>query len=446
MPPRRKPLRASLRRRRLRRPPETVRHHRRRHHHDPKQIPRRVRSRRLRARSPRPPREATRTLDRQRTANRRCGVIVRYPLCSRLQQPICEHGTDRENRIDRGDLGKVTHIEANYVRRRGIPGRGSWFTRRQIAGGGALIDLGVHAVDLAMYLLDYPDTKEVNGVTRSEFGSREEYAYLEMWADDSGPEDSTSMTRRARSFGVRATRPLASRSPGRRIGRRTTSSSFVARTPQPRSIYSRNAQFPLGEFDRAGSPRRYGRRDPPERYAHRRTAGVFDEIVEGRSDDDSIAQALAVQEIIDAVYRSSGPAERSRSRSDRRSKCSDTDGCGVLHPGPVAIGMRIERSLVLEGVPREVPVDTPITVCVRDRANRPVEGRSSTSEPDGFGRTLADGVRSRFAPRFLEDRRGKAPTDRVVYEPATALVRAVPRTNHRRTRVERSRKPPECNL
>ena len=93
-----------------------------------------------------------------------------------------------KNRLDRGELGDVSHVEANYVRRRGIPGRGSWFTRRQIAGGGALIDLGVHAIDLALYLLDYPTVAEVSGVARSEFGSTDEYAYLDMWADDAGPQ------------------------------------------------------------------------------------------------------------------------------------------------------------------------------------------------------------------------------------------------------------------
>ncbi len=93
-----------------------------------------------------------------------------------------------KNRIDRGELGDVTHIEANYVRRRGVPGRGSWFTNRAIAGGGALIDLGVHAIDLALYLLDYPPVLEVNGVTRTEFGVRDDYAFLDMWGNDAGPE------------------------------------------------------------------------------------------------------------------------------------------------------------------------------------------------------------------------------------------------------------------
>jgi predicted dehydrogenase len=90
---------------------------------------------------------------------------------------------------DEGRFGETTHVEANYVRRRGVPGRGSWFTSSEVAGGGALIDIGVHAIDLALYLLDHPEVVEVSGKTRSEFGGRDDYAYVHMWGDDAGPEE-----------------------------------------------------------------------------------------------------------------------------------------------------------------------------------------------------------------------------------------------------------------
>lgn len=90
--------------------------------------------------------------------------------------------------IDAGRLGDVVHVEANWVRRRGIPGRGGWFTRKDLAGGGALIDIGVHVLDLALYLLDHPTVDEVSGITRQQFGHREDYAYEEMYGPDHGPD------------------------------------------------------------------------------------------------------------------------------------------------------------------------------------------------------------------------------------------------------------------
>ena len=89
---------------------------------------------------------------------------------------------------EEGRFGEMSHVEANYIRRRGVPGRGSWFTSREVAGGGALIDIGVHAVDLSLYMLGYPDVEEVSGITRSQFGGRNDYTFIQMWGEDQGPD------------------------------------------------------------------------------------------------------------------------------------------------------------------------------------------------------------------------------------------------------------------
>lgn len=93
-----------------------------------------------------------------------------------------------KNRIDTRELGDIHHIEANYVRRRGIPGRGSWFTQDAVAGGGALLDIGVHVLDLALYFLDFPPIKSVDAAIHSEFGHRDDYTHLERWSEDHGPD------------------------------------------------------------------------------------------------------------------------------------------------------------------------------------------------------------------------------------------------------------------
>ncbi|GAB3499511.1 Gfo/Idh/MocA family oxidoreductase [Spirosoma knui] len=51
-------------------------------------------------------------------------------------------------------LGEIYHIKAKFLRRRGIPGWG-YFTNKSMQGGGALMDLGVHVLDLALCALDY---------------------------------------------------------------------------------------------------------------------------------------------------------------------------------------------------------------------------------------------------------------------------------------------------
>ncbi|MEF8976058.1 MAG: Gfo/Idh/MocA family oxidoreductase, partial [Halapricum sp.] len=85
-----------------------------------------------------------------------------------------------------GFFGTIQHVDATYVRRRGIPGQGSWFTDADIAGGGALIDIGVHAIDLVLSIMDFPTVTEVSGVTRSTFGPRSDYVDVDGWGVENG--------------------------------------------------------------------------------------------------------------------------------------------------------------------------------------------------------------------------------------------------------------------
>jgi len=74
--------------------------------------------------------------------------------------------------IDAGGLGHVYHAKASWMRRMGIPSLGSWFTNKELAGGGPLIDLGVHILDLSLHLMGEPVAVTVSGATYAELGPR----------------------------------------------------------------------------------------------------------------------------------------------------------------------------------------------------------------------------------------------------------------------------------
>ncbi len=70
--------------------------------------------------------------------------------------------------IDSGDMGDLYYAKATYLRRNGFPG--GWFGDKEYSGGGPLIDLGVHIIDLVRYLAGGPKPVSVFGVTYSNLG------------------------------------------------------------------------------------------------------------------------------------------------------------------------------------------------------------------------------------------------------------------------------------
>lgn len=85
--------------------------------------------------------------------------------------------------IDNGELGEVYQVYVSFRAHRSIPGLGGAFTTKAIAGGGALIDWGVHYLDIVMYCCGDPRPKTVTGEAFSKLGKdMESYAYTSMWA------------------------------------------------------------------------------------------------------------------------------------------------------------------------------------------------------------------------------------------------------------------------
>lgn len=73
---------------------------------------------------------------------------------------------------DKGAFGKIYHTKTGWLRRKGIPGWGTWFTRMGESGGGPLIDIGVHMLDLTLHLMGDVKPVSVYGSTYAEFGPK----------------------------------------------------------------------------------------------------------------------------------------------------------------------------------------------------------------------------------------------------------------------------------
>ena len=101
------------------------------------------------------------------------GMAYRYSAATQSAKSI----------VESGDLGEVYHTKAHLYRQRGVPGLGGWFTTKAMSGGGPLIDLGVHLIDLVGWITGFPRAERVSGKVYSHFGRRmANYVYEDMWA------------------------------------------------------------------------------------------------------------------------------------------------------------------------------------------------------------------------------------------------------------------------
>jgi len=88
-----------------------------------------------------------------------------------LQWRFTSHAQYLKRFIEAGKLGPVYYARAQALRRRGIP---SWgvFTDKEKQGGGPLIDIGVHILDLTLFLMGYPKAVSTLGKTFVKFGDK----------------------------------------------------------------------------------------------------------------------------------------------------------------------------------------------------------------------------------------------------------------------------------
>lgn len=90
--------------------------------------------------------------------------------------------------IDNGYLGDIYYSKATYLRRHGSPG--GWFSNKKLSGGGPVIDLGVHVIDLTRCLMGNPKPLTVTAVTSDKLKDRKYLKTDVGWKPkDAKPDD-----------------------------------------------------------------------------------------------------------------------------------------------------------------------------------------------------------------------------------------------------------------
>jgi len=200
--------------------------------------------------------------------------------------------------VDEGNLGEIYYARTRFLRARGIPKLGSWFSVKAYAGGGPLIDLGVHRLDLALWLMGYPRVTQVNASTFSELGPRlarqvgAQYDVEDMVVALIRLENGATLlleTSWAGGTEKREDMETALYGTGGAAIQRNTGEGYTFEALALRDIAGHLVQV---------SPRVYPRRVPSA------IDEFIESIVQDREPEASAEQGLILMRIIDAIYRS----------------------------------------------------------------------------------------------------------------------------------------------
>ena len=101
------------------------------------------------------------------TAAKKYNRVLLYAL----QRRFGGHEQAAKLAVAKGFAGDVYHVRAVWTRTRGIPLGTGWYTKRDESGGGALIDVGAHMLDLAWHLLGQPKPVSAYGVAHRRFAA-----------------------------------------------------------------------------------------------------------------------------------------------------------------------------------------------------------------------------------------------------------------------------------
>ena len=190
------------------------------------------------------------------------------------------------NFIAGGELGDLYAVRGSWMTRLMPGSRHTWRYDRAEAGGGALIDLGVPALDLCLWLVGFPAMKRVSCITSAGDGSVEDAATL-MAETENGIALTLEVSNRlfagedryyARVMGTEGSGSLPPLEVFKQLGGRPI--EVTPRQPRPQG----------GEN--------------PYTNAYRRLLDDFVQSVAGRSDSELPREQVALMSLIEAAYRS----------------------------------------------------------------------------------------------------------------------------------------------
>ena len=200
--------------------------------------------------------------------------------------------------VDAGELGDIYFARSIWHRRRGIPIWSEWFYTKEMSGGGPMIDLGVHRLDLAMWLMGNPKPVTVSASTFSVFGPDIAKAKGKRYdVEDLGAalirfdNGATLILEASWAANIEHDNEIATQLYGNKAG------EVYRRLPEP-------AETEVVVFGEANGSMRNSRIAKPIGPTPSSFQDFVDACLDKRKPLATAEQGLAVQTVLDAIYKS----------------------------------------------------------------------------------------------------------------------------------------------
>lgn len=188
--------------------------------------------------------------------------------------------------VEGGELGDLYAVRGSWLTRAFPMTRSTWRTNPQVAGGGALVDLGIPALDLSLWVAGFPRARRVSCVLAQGEGEVEHAATLLVETDDG-----IAMTLEV------SNRAFASED---RLYLRVMGSDGAGSLP-PLEVFRQLGGRPLEVTPRQGRP---SGGENPYTNAYRRLLDDFVRRVTGVAENTMPVEQVEVMRLIEAAYRS----------------------------------------------------------------------------------------------------------------------------------------------
>ncbi|MBC2290169.1 Gfo/Idh/MocA family oxidoreductase [Listeria welshimeri] len=199
-------------------------------------------------------------------------------------------------------LGEIYCVKATALRRSGVPGWGT-FTSKEMQGGGPLIDMGIHMLDAAMFVLGFPKVKKVTAKSFQKIGTKKSMGTFGSW-------DPTKYTVEDSLFGfielengglIELDTSFALHIKPENMLNVDFFGDLAGGSLYPAEIYTDNA----GEFELLAN------KEEPDENKHENSMKAFVDSVLGKGEVElaGAEQGYRIQKIVESLYESAEKGE-----------------------------------------------------------------------------------------------------------------------------------------